>query len=379
MYNFSSIARYMEDVVCDQKHVPGCDILITHNHRPLFRHICGYSDTEKCIPLTDNHLYYLYSCTKPVTVSAGMRLWEEGKLDLDRPVADYLPAFTDVKIQKGDTLLKPDTVMTVRHLFTMSAGFDYNALTDAVKETIARENGHATTRQIVDAYAQKPLCFEPGTRFQYSLCHDILAAVIEEAAEMRFSEYLDNILFTPLEMKDSTFDDTESVRARLAAQYRSDNDGTVTRTSDNNHYRFTDRYESGGAGLISSAHDYAVFADTMACEGTAANGYRYLKPETVKLLRTEQLSSFAVDRTFSCAAGPGYGYGLGVRTRLNRDAGQRSPIGEFGWDGAAGSYIMCDPVNHISIVFTMHVLNWPACIGSDHAVMRDMMYEILSI
>lgn len=379
MYDFSPIARYMEDVVLEQKHVPGCDILIMRDHERLFRHICGYSDIEKGQPLSTEHLYYMYSCTKPITVSAGMRLFEEGKLSLDAPVSDYLPAFADVRVQRDGALLPPLHPLTVRHLFTMSGGFDYGAHTPAVDALIAQSGGHATTREIVDLFAEKPLCFEPGARFQYSLCHDILAAVIEAVAGMRFTDYLKAVLFDPVGMTESTFDDTPAVMARLAGQYASDASGHVTRVDDKNGFRFTDHYESGGAGLICSAQDYALFADTMACEGTAANGYRYLKPETVRLLHTEQLSSFAVDKAFSCAAGPGYGYGLGVRTRIDNSLGQKSPIGEFGWDGAAGSYVMCDPVNRISIFFAMHVLNWPACIGSDHAVIRDLMYDILHV
>ncbi|MGM9624956.1 MAG: serine hydrolase domain-containing protein [Eubacteriales bacterium] len=379
MPDFSGIARYMEDVICDEKHVPGCDILIARDHQLLFRHICGYADMEAGIPLGEQHVYYMYSCTKPVTVSAGMRLWEEGKLDLDAPVSDYLPAFANLRVMKNGVCVPCGKTLTVRHLFTMSGGFDYNTGTDAVKEAIRANNGHADTEQIVNAYAESPLCFEPGTRFQYSLCHDILAAVIEKAADMRFSEYLDYILFNPLGMTSCTFRETDEVRAALAAQYVSDGNGVVTRTDLRNSFMLTDRYESGGAGLICSAADYLRFADTMACEGMAENGYRYLKPETVALLRTEQLSSFTVDPAFSCAAGPGYGYGLGVRTRINRDDGQRSPVGEFGWDGAAGSYVMCDPVNHLSIFFAMHVCNWPACIGPSHAVMRDMIYDALGL
>ncbi len=376
MYDFSPIARYMEDTILEKKHVPGCDILIMREHELLYRHICGYADIERGIPLSEQHLYYMYSCTKPITVSAGLRLYEEGKLDLDTPVAAYLPAFADVRVARDGKLVKPPAPLTVRHLFTMSGGFDYNMRTDKVW-ALTEANPHASTREIVDLFAEKPLCFEPGTRFQYSICHDILAAVIEVAADMRFSDYLDQILFTPLGMTDSTFS-YEPQKDRLTGQYAPDAQGAVVRTHSENTFRLTDHYESGGAGLVCTARDYARFADMMACEGTAANGYRYLKPETVKLLRTEQLSSFAVDSAFSCAAGPGYGYGLGVRTRVDNTLGQKSPIGEFGWDGAAGSYVMCDPINHISIFFAMQVLNWPAVIGSDHAVIRDMMYDILN-
>ena len=378
MTDFSKIARYMEETVCEKHGVPGCDILIYRDHELLYRHICGSSDREEQIPLTENHLYYMYSCTKVLTVSAAMRLWEEGKLDLDAPVSDYLPAFADVKVTSGDTLCPPQTPLCVHHLFTMSGGFDYDMRTDEVNALIA-QNPHASTREIVDLFAKKPLHFTPGARFQYSICHDILAAVVEVVSGMRFSEYLKTVIFDPIGMKDSTFDDTDAVLSRLAALYASDRDGKITRAGQRNTFRLTDRYESGGAGLICSAADYARFADTMACGGTAANGYRFLKPETVTLLHTDRLPTYTMDGTFSCAAGPGYGYGLGVRTRLNQNEGQRSPIGEFGWDGAAGSYVMCDDTNRLSIFFAMHVLAWPSCIGSDHAVIRDMVYDALHL
>ncbi len=378
MTDFSKIAQYMEQTVCEKHGVPGCDILVYRDHELLYRHICGYSDREARTPLTERHLYYMYSCTKVLTVSAAMRLWEEGKLDLDAPVSAYLPAFADVKQNVDGTLTVPAAPLLVRHLFTMSGGFDYNMRTDEVKAVIAA-NPHATTREIVDAFAKKPLLFTPGSRFQYSICHDILAAVIEAASGMRFAEYLKAVIFDPIGMNDSTFDDAASVTSRLAGQYASDRNGVVTRAGQGNSFRLTDNYESGGAGLICSAADYALFADTMACGGTAANGYRFLKPETVKLLHTDQLPTYTMDGTFSCAAGPGYGYGLGVRTRLDQNEGQRSPIGEFGWDGAAGSYVMCDDTNRLSIFFAMHVLSWPSCIGSDHAVIRDMIYDTLHL
>ena len=378
MTDFSKIARYMENTVCQKHGVPGCDILIYRDHELLYRHVCGYSDREARISLTENHLYYMYSCTKVLTVSAAMRLWEEGKLDLDAPVSDYLPAFADVKQNIDGTLTAPEKPLLVRHLFTMSGGFDYGMRTEEVKSLI-EENPHATTYEIVSTFAKKPLLFTPGSRFQYSICHDILAAVVEIASGMRFSDYLKAVIFDPIGMSDSTFDDSDDVIARLAGQYASNSAGIVTRASQNNTFRLTDNYESGGAGLICSAEDYALFADTMACGGTAHNGYRFLKPETVRLLHTDQLPTYTMDGTFSCAAGPGYGYGLGVRTRLDQNEGQRSPIGEFGWDGAAGSYVMCDDINHLSIFFAMHVLSWPSCIGSDHAVIRDMVYDALNL
>ena len=379
MKSFDSLACYMDETICEKFHIPGCDLIIYRDHEMLFRHITGWSNYERTAPLSENNLYYVYSCTKPVTVTAGMRLVEEGKLDLDAPVKDYLPVFGNAFLETDGIRRAPKNTMTVRHLFTMTAGFDYNGGGKAQSELKRQTNGTASTREIVETFVTRPLCFEPGWRFNYSMCHDILAAVIEVASGKRFSDYLNEIMFLPLGMKDSTFHPTDADRSRLAAQYTNDGNGSVVSAGMNNGFRITENYESGGAGLITSASDYAKFADTMACEGTATDGYRLLNPETVELLRTEQLSHFAGDTTFGCAAGPGYGYGLGVRTRIDQNKGQRSPIGEFGWDGAAGSYVMMDTKNRLSITFTMHVLGWPSLIGSAHEVLRDMTYDLLGL
>ncbi len=373
--DFSPVASFIEETVLGAHGVPGCDILVQKDHKVLFRHTCGLADRESGTPLAKDQLYQLYSCTKPVTVTAAIRLVEEGRLELDAPVGDYLPAFKDVHLLRNGVRVPPAKAPTVRNLFTMTAGFDYDLHAPATDELL-RRNPHATTREVVDSFAAKPLGFEPGDRFQYSLCHDILAAVVEEVAGMRFSDYLDHMMFKPLGMADSGFKTSPGIHARLAAQYLW-KDGKMVLTDGTNAYRRSDRWDSGGAGLVSSVADYAAFADALACRGDAANGYRLLKPETVRLLRTEQLSACAMNPAFSCAAGPGYGYGLGVRTRIDQKEGQKSPIGEFGWDGASGFYTLMDPVNRLSIVVGMQVLNWPACIGSAHAVLRDLVYTAL--
>jgi len=369
-HDFSPIAEYMEKVLVAQKGVPGCDVIISREHEQLFRYTCGNAD--------QNALYYLYSCTKPITAAAGMRLAEEGRLDLDRPVADYLPAFAGVYLEENGVRRPPSRPMTVRHLFTMSAGLNYNLRTPPMQMVLQEKGDAATLRQVMDAVPALPLDFDPGERFQYSLCHDVLAAVIEEAAGMRFSEYLQKILFDPLEMADSTFHPTPAQHARLAEQYVSDSTGKVSPTAKYNSFFLSPAFESGGAGLVSSTADYSKFADAMACGGRAYNGYRLLKPETVRMMHTEQLSALVCHpETFGCASGPGYGYGLGVRTRIDQNHGERTPLGEFGWDGAAGAYIMMDAGHGLSIAFTMHVLNWPACIGAGHGPIRELTYTIL--
>ena len=378
MTDFSVIRNYVDEVIIGQKQVPCFDISVVQDHRVLYRYLAGHADYEGTQPLTENALYHAYSCTKVVTVSVGRRLYEEGLLDLDAPVSRYLPAFADLSVYKDGTIVKVANTLTVRHLFTMTGGFNYDLHHEATKAYLREHGDNAGTVGIVNTFAMRPLDFEPGARFQYSLCHDILAAVIEVAAGKRFADLVAQLVFVPLGMKDSCFHLTEEIRPRLAAKYLALDDGSIVPVENINDMIPTTHYDSGGAGIITSVNDFVTFADTLACGGTAENGYRLLKPETIELIKQEQLSSFVVQNDFSCAAGGGYGYGLGVRTRISHEGG-KGPLGEFGWDGACGSYLMMDTDHRLSIVRGMHVQAWPRCIAGQHAILRDMVYTELQL
>lgn len=372
--NFSEVDRYIRENY--KKHnIPGCDIIIKQRDKILFREQYGYSDIENKIPTSANERYALYSCTKPMTVAGAMRLVEQGKLELERPVCDYLPFFRDCYLMRGGKKEKPLHPVTVKNLLTMTAGFDYNLEKSPIKELF---DTHATVSntEFARAAVSAPLIFEPGERFQYSICLDVLAAVIEEIAELPFNEYQQKVIFEPLEMYDTDFAVCEQPKINAAPLYRynAENGQTVFASEEYASHPFF-RLASGGAGVLSTASDYSKFAAAMAMGGTGENGYKLLKEETVKQISTEQLKSYTVNCDFTCAAGAGYGYGLGVRTLVNRDDGQKSPLGEFGWDGAAGSYILMDAENAISIVFTTQLLNWPSLLGTYHAPIRDLTYE----
>lgn len=124
--NFNAVAQYMDDVMRGKHSVACCDIIVRHEHEQLYRYMCGNCDHEGKVPVSEKTLYYFYSCTKPVTVAAGMRLVEEGKLRLDAPVSDYLPEFAEVFLEKDGKRVPPKKAITVWNLFTMSAGLDYN-------------------------------------------------------------------------------------------------------------------------------------------------------------------------------------------------------------------------------------------------------------
>lgn len=377
--DFSPIVDYVENVLLKEKNVPGCDLKIMRDHQTLFRYSSGVSDYDGKKPVSPDDIYLMYSCSKPMTCAAALQLVEKGIIGLDDPVSKYLPAFKDAFLIKDGKKCPPENTMTVRHLFTMSAGFNYDLNAAPIKAAVA-QNPDASTVDIVSAFIQSPLQFEPGQQYLYSLCHDVLAAVVVVASGMRYSQYLKQNIWDPLGMTETGFEIPEKDRHRVAALYQAT--GTCRYepySSSKREFNFTKNYESGGAGLYSTVNDYSLFSDAMACGGVGATGNRILKAETIDLMRTEQLSSYIMDPRFGCPAGAGYGYGLGVRTLVDKSDGQRSSIGEFGWDGAAGAYIMMDPKYNLSICFAMHVRGWPHIIGHGHADIRDLTYEILGI
>lgn len=341
--------------------IPGCDAIAMKDHKVIFRYSAGFADTDTGRKLSGNELFYMYSCTKPVTVTAALQLYERGKFLMSDPVAAYLPEFATVRVRNGAYTFETETPVTMKHLFTMTAGMSYNLTSAYIQEVRERTNGRCPTRETVAAMAKMPLDFQPGTHFQYSLCHDVLAAVVEVISGERFSEYVRKNILLPCGMNESGFRETEEVRSRLAPQYRyNDKTKRAEKTPLSNMYILGSEYDSGGAGLISSVADYIKFEDALACDGVSALGERILSPRTVKMMRRnclcgEALSEFR--RRF-----PGlsdYGYGFGVRTMDGSDptGGSLSPSCEFGWNGAAGSYAMIAPDEHVSLFYAQHMLN----------------------
>lgn len=352
--------------------VPGCSISIRKDHKEIYRYICGVRDRETRVPMDGNEYFYIFSCTKPITVAAAMQLMEKGVISLDTRVADILPEFRDVLVNENSKLVAPNEPITVHHLMTMSAGLNYN-----IGEDFTGDRETVTTRQMAAQMCRKPLLFHPGDRYKYSICLDVLAAVMEEASGVRFGEYLKKNIFEPLGMTHTGFNRNA---APMASQYHCLKEtGDVIYIGDEHPYLFNDHYESGGGGLVSTLDDYALFADAMACGGVGATGARILTEASIDALRVNQIGTFVKNTDFMCYAGPGYGYGLGVRTLIDKSQGQRSPLGEFGWDGANGAFVIIDPENHLSFSFMQHIRNWPRLMGEFYAPIRDEVYDALGL
>lgn len=368
---FEKVRQVLDSFV--QEGIPGVDCIITVDHKEVFRYFAGFSNRETGRKIDGSELYLIFSMTKMLTCTCVLQLLEQGKFQLDDPISQYLPAFSTMQLTEqaldveagaevatGRSMGEHTTVtwdktaknpITVKHLLTMTAGLDYNLYAPGLRA--AMEAGKSTTQELVAAMAETVLGFEPGTRFRYSLCHDVLGALIEKWSGMSLGAYMHNHIFAPLGMVD-TFFGIPKDRKRLAQLYRFDEERAVMPTELTNPYRLTDCYESGGAGLTSTTADYALFLDALACDGMSKTGYRLLQPSSVALMSRNHLTGQALEDFH--ALHEGYGYGFGVRTHMDSaESGSVSPLGEFGWDGAAGAFSLVDRENKLSVSYFQHV------------------------
>lgn len=327
---------------------PGYDLLVYQNGQCIYRRTRGVSDVEKQIPMNGKERYNIYSCSKLITVTAAMQLWEKGLFALEDKLSDYLPEFSEMTVKTENGIEKAEKPILIKHLFEMTAGFSYRIVTSEQLQLAIRETGgRCTTLETMKYLAREPLEFEPGTSWLYSLAHDVLAALVEIWSGERFGLYVKKNIFDPLGMTHSTFNLPEDELDTIAAQYRFHPETHERYNCGKNimFYKLGREYESGGAGCISTAEDYMKFLEGLR---TA----KLLKAETVQLIATDRLEGPA-----RVAAGCNLrGYGLGVRCPRKENPGR---LTDFGWGGAAGAGFGIDPVHNVSFLYIQHVLNSP--------------------
>lgn len=365
--SFEKLHEYLANTVpCDV--IPGCDILVYHKGELVYREQFGYGDYFKTKPVNIEEHYILYSCSKVVTCAAVLHLVEEGKLGLDDPVSKYLPAFGEVTLKDGSC---PKTEMTVRHLFTMSSGLNYDLNTLAIRETL-RQNPDADTVTLANAIAKTPLEFEPGTHYRYSLSHDILAAIAEVITGKNFEEYVSEWIFRPLGLTEIAYNFNENNRKKLIPQYMTSNgNASLVAIGADNPYIFSKNYYSGGAGIIGRAEDYTKILSALS-QG------KLLKTETLNLMKTNQLDEICLKDLRNTPWLKAHGYGLGVRTLTDPEQiNHTAPVGEFGWDGAAGSFALVDSDREIAVGYFQQVRNCSFAYNEVHPNIRKLVYEAL--
>ena len=371
--DFSLLSDFM-DRLCAWR-IPGNSVSVTLDGREVFSYQSGYADLENKKKMQGNELFNIYSCSKVATVVGALRLYERGYFLLDDPLYSFIPEYKGIcyKDENGN-VRECKTPITMRHLFTMTAGFTYNQSLPSYERARKETNGRMDTLAVIRSLAAEPLAFEPGSRFLYSVGHDVLAAVVEVISGMRFSEYMKKYIFDPLDMKE-TYYHADHLLDRMAQQYRYVNSSETnlvrlqsmgSGSADGHHENVGKAcgsvlgvgYDSGGAGITTSVSDYSAFCAALACGGVSRTGERIISRASIDLLRENQLTTPALMQYFNWSQLRGYGYGLGVRTLIDKaKSGSTGNLGEFGWGGAAGATVLVDPSIRLSVFYTHHMLN----------------------
>ena len=343
--------------------LPGNDCIVCRKGEVIYRRFSGFADKEKTRPLTGNERYQIFSCSKLITCCAALQLWEKGAFQLDDPLCLYLPEYADMKVKTADGIVAARNKITIRHLFTMTAGFNYDLNAQSILQVHDATEGRCPTREVIRALAQEPLDFEPGTAWQYSLCHDVLAALVEVLSQQPFNDYVTEHILAPLGMSSVTFMLPASQFHTLVPLYREVpvDDPLCPLSGMGTHgtgpYRLGPCYASGGAGAVSTVEDFNKLLQSLCYDE------KVLKRSTIEMMAVDQLTEAMYEQSWG---GEYYGYGLGVRCP-KRGCDVRS---DFGWGGAAGAYFAIDPARELTVLYVQHVVTSSA---------RDLRPRILEI
>ena len=325
--------------------VPGFDLIVYKDGQQVLRYMGGWSDLENQIPTNGKEKYNIYSCSKPITVTAAMQLWEKGLFALEDKLSDYMPEFAHMTVRTEGGIVPAQNPIRIHHLFEMTAGFSYDTRSPRLMKLREETNGVCPTREVARALAAEPLYFEPGTQYRYSLCHDVLAALVEVLSGQLFDDYVRTHIFEPLGMHDSTFLLPPERYEEVATHYAFDaKEGKAKVRSKLPSYRIGTEHASGGAGCVSTVADYIKFAEALR------TGETLLKRSTIRLMTTDRLTE-AQRPTFTMTT---HGYGLGMRAPLDGHIRR-----DYGWGGAAGAFLAVDEEHGISLFYAQHMLSSP--------------------
>jgi CubicO group peptidase (beta-lactamase class C family) len=320
----------------------------------------GYRDLEKRLPIERDTICRVYSMSKIITTAATLVLFEEGRFNLDDPIADYLPELKGMKVWAGGTqqeskLEELKRPITIKHLLTHTSGLIYDSGDDELGKLWRGADlwsGPGLTN-FIGKLAKLPLKHQPGDAYTYGVNQDVLGALIERVSGRTFGAFLEERIFQPLAMKDTGFTVPESKLERLAKTYKHGPDGKLVEDKPilETWPQPGRGIEKGGAGIFSTAGDYARFAQ-MLCNGGTLDGQRILGRKTIELMTADHMVTLPNQQAASRQKG--FGFGVEVTTSLGQ-LSVPSSIGQFGWYGAATTYCQIDPKERIvAIALAQH-------------------------
>ncbi|AMR28760.1 serine hydrolase [Hymenobacter psoromatis] len=347
----------------DDGRLPGVIALVARDGKVVYRKALGYADAAAKTPLRPDAIERIASQTKAITSVGLMELYDQGKFQLDDPIAKYLPAFAHPKVlasfnpkDSTFTTVPARGEITIRQLLTHTSGIGYAVIGSAEARAIYAKahipsgvgSPAGTLGPAIDALARQPLMHQPGERFTYGLSVDVLGRLIEVLSGQPLDQYLRARVFEPLGMRDTYFYLPTDRQSRLAPLYSEDaahhtvampTTGMLGLRPDFPNQAGT--YFSGGGGLSSTIDDYAVFLQMMLNGGTYA-GHRLLKPSTVALMTQNQIGDVSQGLNK---------FGLGFSIVTPAGAAQTGQsVGSYEWGGAFGTDYWVDPKKHLVVL-----------------------------
>ncbi|MCI0437442.1 MAG: beta-lactamase family protein [Gemmatimonadetes bacterium] len=341
----------------DAGRLAGAQAMIVRRGEIAYHESWGFRDLEARDPLEADDLFHICSMTKPITSVAVMMLWEEGRFALAEPVARYIPAFAGAQVAKLDPgastanlqTERPRRPMTIQDLLRHTSGLTYGLFSNTPVDSLyTRANlfGSANLETMVNRLGEIPLIAHPGSRWIYSMSTDVLGRLVEVVSGTPFDEFLRTRLFGPLGMRDTHFRVPAAKLDRTSRGYRHEG-ATLTLTANTGAGACSPATVlSGGAGLASTAHDYARFTQ-MLLNGGELDGVRILGRKTVELMTTDHLGETA-------GPGAGNGFGLGFAVKESPNSLPTS-IGTYMWEGLYGTGFWIDPAEDLIGIFMVQI------------------------
>jgi CubicO group peptidase (beta-lactamase class C family) len=379
---FSRVGDYIKNEIASGK-IPGAILLIQQHGKPVYFENFGVRDVATKQPMTPDTIFRLYSMSKPITSVAIMMLVEDGKLKLDDPVAKYIPAFADLKVgidKPGEPklLLEPlDRPVTIKDLLRHTSGLPYGFHGGGAVRALYAEanlfNADLTNAEFVDRITRLPLVEQPGTRWDYGHSTDVLGRVIEVVSGKTLLEFERERLLDPLGMNETAFQIADQAkRPRIADPMPEDR--AISPTSQVRDPMAKRKAESGGGGMVGTIGDYARFAQMLLSGGTL-EGRRYLKPETIALMASDHIGpETKITRDYAYYPGANSGFGLGFAVRTSVPPNTQWPLGEYRWDGVAGTFFFIDPEDDMFVILMVQT---PSQRGRIQLALKTLIYQAM--
>jgi len=344
--------------------IAGAVALILQDGQPVYEHAAGWADKEAGTRMTTDTIFRIASQTKALTSAAILQLQERGKLVVGDPVGKYIPEFAKTTVLVNGKAVPAKRQITLRDLLTHTAGISYGTNPEIAELYKEKGLGPAAGIGWYTADKNEPICTtmerlgslpfvaQPGEAFVYGYNTDILGCVVERASGMALDEYLRQNITQPLGMKDTHFFLPKDQRSRLAAVYGTSSNGRIARSANDakGQGSYVDgprRSFAGGAGLLSTARDYARFLEALRNGGAFGNA-RILSPRSVALMSTNQIGDIYNK--------PDMGFGFGFETVERYGASGMEAPGAFGWGGAYGTNYRVDPTSGLVVVLMIQLM-----------------------